>query len=241
MVQFSMNKKVQGFFAGENTTFDFKTLEVPDFNNDTEFANWIVYSSGLPYLPLVLPGAPYGEMHKEALALADLFIPHRSQGSPGWRSICLHGEAWDKTDYYTAYLENTGKTADEIAYSWTEIAERCPVTTQYFREEFPNHNYQRLRYMWLDPQGYIEPHQDRTQHYLSPINVALNNPEGCVFKMQDKGHVPFTDGGSACLVDIGNIHSVWNNSDTPRVHMISHGTPRDTLNKIIVDSLKKLL
>jgi hypothetical protein len=232
---------IEEFFKDPSWTLNFKEQHVPKFDTDNELVHWIVHNSGWPYLPLILPGAPYAEMLKEALALEDLFIPHRSYGSPGWKSICLHGEEWDKTDYYTAYPENADRQADEIVYKWTEIAERCPVTTQYFKEEFPNYNYQRLRYMWLEPQGYITPHQDRTKHYLGPINVALNNPDGCIFRMQDKGDVPFNNEGNACLVDIGNVHSVWNNSQTPRIHMISHGASKDTLDKIILDSYRKLI
>lgn len=236
-----MNEHIVEFFKDRAWTLNFKEQEFPTFNNDRELVNWLIYKSGLPYMPLELPNAPYADMLKEALALEDLYIAHRSYGSPGWKSICLHGEAWDKTDYYTVYPENAGKQADEIVYKWTEIAERCPVTTQYFKEEFPHNNYQRLRYMWLDPQGYVEPHQDRTTHMLSPINVALNNPDGCVFRMKDKGDVPFRNNGNACLVDIGNIHSVWNNSNTPRIHMISHGTPNDKFNKIVADSFRALI
>jgi hypothetical protein len=242
-----MNQRLQEFFDVKLTTLDFKKQAIPDLGKINELADWIIYKSGWAYLPLVLPGAPYSDMLKEAFALEDLFIGHRqnkeyvNEDSPGWRSICLHGEAWDKTDFWTTYPENAGKKADEVVYKWTEITERCPITTQYFREEFPNFNYQRLRYMWLDPHGYIVPHQDRTEHRLSPINVALNNPEGCVFLMKDKGYVPFENAGNACLVDTANMHSVWNNSDTPRIHMISHGANRNTFNKIVVDSLKKLL
>lgn len=242
-----MNQRLIDFFAVELTTVDFKKETVPDITDVDQLADWIVYKSGWPYLPLALPGAPFKEMLAEAQALEDLFIDHRrnkeyvNDDSPGWRSICLHGEAWDKTDYWTTYPENAGLQAQDIRYSWTTVAERCPITTQYFKEEFPNFNYQRLRYMWLDPQGYIAPHQDRTEHRLSPINVALNNPPGCVFLMKDKGYVPFENSGNACLVDVGNIHSVWNNSDTPRIHMISHGANRSQFNKIVVDSLRKLL
>lgn len=236
-----MNEEVIKFFEGQAWTFNFRELFVPKFNNDNELVSWLIHRSGLPYMPLVLPNAPYAEMLKEALALEDLFIPHRSYGSPGWKSLCLHGEAWDKTDYYTAYPENAGKQSNEIIYKWTEIAERCPVTTQYFKEEFPNYNYQRLRYMWLEPQGYIELHKDRDTHMLSPINVALNNPEGCIFRMEGKGDVPFNTKGNACLVDIGNMHSVWNNSNTPRIHMISHGVPTETFNKIVADSFRELI
>ena len=232
------------------TSLDFKKQSIPEFKHEHEFLQWIIHTSGWPYLPLELPGAPYAEMYKEALALEDLFVMHRTHPDEnadyahrGWKSICLHGEAWDKTNHWEVYPENKGKTQADIEYRWCpEIVERCPETTRYFKEVYPYHNYQRLRFMWLDPQGYIQPHRDRNENYLQPINIALNNPAGCEFKMEGKGYVPFKDGGSACLVDIGNLHSVWNNSDTPRIHMIAHAPWKPAeFTKIVIDSLKKLI
>jgi hypothetical protein len=243
-------KSVQGFFNdGEATwTVDFKKETIPEFENNSEMVKWILFKSGWPYLPLILPGAPFEKMLAEAQALEDLFVGHRQDqidfenSHRGWRSICLHGEAWNKTGYWTSYPENAGKRVEEVKFDWCpEITERCPETTRYFRDVFPNNSFQRLRYMWLEPQGYIQPHQDRQEHMLSPINVALNNPDGCVFKMKNKGVVPFKNSGNACLVDIGNMHSVWNNSDTPRIHIISHGAICRDFDQIVVDSLKALL
>jgi hypothetical protein len=230
-------------------SMDFKTQEIPKFNTDGELVNWIIHHSGWPYLPLVLPGAPFADMLREAQGLEDLFVMHRTTpgenpeyANQGWKSICLHGEAWDKTGHWEAYEDNKGKKFEDIVYRWCdEITERCPETTRYFREVFPEHRFHRLRYMWLDPDGYIQPHRDREQHFLGPINVALNNPKGCEFKMEGKGYVPFKDSGNACLVDIGNLHSVWNRSNTPRIHMISHGGAREPFNQIVLDSLKQAL
>lgn len=229
-------------------TWDFGKQTIPKFDNENDLVDWILHRSGWPYFPLILPDAPFSVMLSEALALKDLFVLHRTTPNEnpeyanfGWRSICLHGEAWDRTGHWEAYEDNKGKIQEDIVYKWcNEIIERCPETTRYFRDIFPNHRYQRLRYMWLEPGGYIQPHQDREENFLGPINVALNNPEGCVFKMQDKGYVPFKDSGNACLVDIGNKHAVWNRSSTPRIHIISHGGSRDPFNKIVIDSLNSL-
>jgi hypothetical protein len=78
--------------------------------------------------------------------------------------------------------------------------------------------------MLLEPGGYILPHQDRPdeEKRLSVCNISLNNPEGCRFVFKNHGIVPFKDEGSAFLMDISNPHSVWNQSDTPRIHMIIH-------------------
>ena len=53
-------------------------------------------------------------------------------------------------------------------------------------------------------------------------NISLNNPTGCGFMMKGHGLIPFEDEGSAFLVDNSYEHCVWNNSDTPRIHMIIH-------------------
>ena len=78
--------------------------------------------------------------------------------------------------------------------------------------------------MLLEPGGYILPHQDRKdeEKRLSVCNISLNNPEGCNFIFKDHGRVPFEDTGSAFLMDISNVHAVYNNSDKPRIHMIIH-------------------
>lgn len=246
-----ISKIIQEFFHDIDTpwSWNFKQQAIPKFEHDHQLVDWIIHRSGWPYLPLILPDAPFAVMLQEALALKDLFVMHRTTPDEnpeyanwGWRSICLHGEAWDRTGHWEAYEDNRGKTQQDIMYSWCgEITERCPETTRYFRDVFPNHRYQRLRYMWLEPGGYIQPHQDRSEHFLGPINVALNNPDGCVFKMQDKGYVPFQDSGNACLVDIGNQHAVWNRSSSPRIHIISHGGSREPFNKIVIDSLRSIL
>ena len=78
--------------------------------------------------------------------------------------------------------------------------------------------------MLLEPGGYILPHQDRSdeEKRLSVCNISLNNPENCNFIFKDHGIVPFEDQGSAFLMDISNVHAVYNDSDTPRIHMIIH-------------------
>ena len=38
-----------------------------------------------------------------------------------------------------------------------------------------------------------------------------------------KGFVPFAP-GSAIMLDVGNTHAVYNNSDVDRYHIIVHGT-----------------
>ena len=80
----------------------------------------------------------------------------------------------------------------ETPYTWTDIIDRCPITYDFFKNVFPYKSYYRVRYMLLEPQGFITPHKDSFDNYLSPINMALNHPKGCLMKMEGhKGYVPF--------------------------------------------------
>ena len=76
--------------------------------------------------------------------------------------------------------------------------------------------------MLLEPGGHILPHKDRESIGLSEVNIAINNPDGCSFHMENRGTVPFTE-GSVVMLDLSNRHWVVNNSNQPRLHMIYHG------------------
>jgi len=236
-------------FKEESWSLDFKKETIPSFNSESELSRWAINESKWPYLPLILPNAPYSDMLREAKALEEYFVDHRTEKgmsieyvNKGWTSVCIHGEEWNKTETFTKYPENKGKTEEEIEYKWcSEITDKCPITAQYFKEEFPAQEYYRLRFMWLRPGGYILPHKDRNFSMLFPVNIALSNPEGCIFRMEGKGDVPFTDGGSACLVDISNSHSVWNRSEKPRIHMIVHFKQDKRFESIIAKSIEALV
>jgi hypothetical protein len=202
--------------------------------------NSIVSNSGLPWLKLDLT-FNHKAMLEEAKAIKHLFVAHRDQdqGSyrhKGWRSICIHGISAEKTNHYTQY----GYESNEVTpYKWTDIANLCPITTNFFKEVFPFDEYYRVRFMLLDPQGYITPHTDTDEHKLSPVNIALNNPIGCNFKMKEhNGYVPFVP-GSAFLLDVGNTHAVFNNSSEDRYHMIVHGKPNKKFKELVEISYEK--
>lgn len=186
-------------------------------------ANWILNSSHIPYLPLYLESVPYAEMLSEAQALDDLYVRHRSNDSLGWSSLCIHGITSQHTDHYAVYPEYADLTNDTVPYTWTEIQDRCPVTTNFFKHHFPFDVYHRVRFMRLDPGGYILPHSDSPDLALRAVNISLNNPADCDFVFENIGTVPFTDTGSMFLVANGYRHSVWNRSDRTRYHIIVHG------------------
>jgi len=194
----------------------------------------IVNDSKLPWLELAIQ-LPYEEMLAEAVAVKDMFVKHRDEdhGSyrhKGWRSLCLHGIDPYKTNHYEQYGYSSN---EDTPYKWTEVADKCPINTNFFRNIFPFASYYRLRFMLLEPGGYITPHTDSDIHKLSPINIALNNPKGCKFKMKDHpGYVPFAD-GKAIVLDVGNTHAVFNDSDEDRYHIIVHGKANKEYEKLI--------
>lgn len=192
--------------------------QYPDFFDP----KWTVLESGWPFFKLsALDNQPYTEMFKEAEALSEHFLVHRDTYGHGWRSLTLHGLNED-----TQSLEQYGDDRKQVLsqLDWTWVADRCPVTKKFLTDVWPAEFLNRVRFMLLEPGGYILPHQDRPsdQKRLSVCNISLNNPDGCEFKFDKFGTVPFTNEGSAFLMDISNKHSVWNRSDKPRIHMIIH-------------------
>ena len=203
--------------------------------------DWIVNDSKLPWLELDIE-IPHEEMLYEAKALREIFVKHRDQDGEGgyrhkgWRSLCIHGIDAFKTNHYEQYGYSSNK---ETPYQWTEIAEQCPVTTNFFKNVFPYKNYYRVRFMLLESGGYITPHKDTDINKLSPINIALNHPKGCLMKMQNhKGFVPFKP-GSVMMLDVGNIHAYKNESEEDRYHIIVHGTKTKDFERLVETSYEK--
>jgi len=208
-----------------------KQLEDFWINNPKEYTHkypdlfdpkWTIAESGWPWLRLsALDQQPYTEMYKEAEALIDKFYVHRDNYGHGWKSLTLHGLNED-TQSLNTYGDDRNETLTQL--DWTWVADECPITKKFLTDVWPAEFLNRVRFMLVEPGGYILPHQDRPddQKRLSVCNISLNNPEGCEFMMGGHGIVPFKDTGSAFLVDISNTHSVWNRSDKPRIHMIIH-------------------
>jgi hypothetical protein len=183
---------------------------------------WTIMESGWPYFRLsALDNQPFKEMHKEAEGLLEHFKAHREDYGHGWKSLTIHGLN-DDTQSLNQYGENRREVLDQL--DWTWVADRCPVTKKFLSDVWPAEFLNRVRFMVLEPGGYILPHQDRSddQKRLSVCNISLNNPDECEFIFKNHGKVPFSDNGSAFLMDISNVHSVWNRSNTPRIHMIIH-------------------
>lgn len=176
---------------------------------------WIRASSGLPWLRLNL-NVPHENILKEADQLYHQAVLHRPDDSfghyqnSGWKSLALYGTAPEIT-------QNSDGTKH-----WTSIAEQCPHTVEFIKNNFIiSNNTGRIRFMWLDPGGYILPHQDRTVPGFFETNIAISQPDKCKFRLLDHGTVPF-ETGTAFMVDISNRHMVVNDSDQVRTHIIVH-------------------
>jgi hypothetical protein len=197
----------------------------PNFNRPKDLSyDWVMNRSDWPWLFLDLQ-VPYEEMLEEAKALESEFVPHRrydegaGYGHRGWKSICVHGLSATQTENYSAYGH---ASLDSAPYKWTEIADQCPITVKFLKETFPFERYYRVRFMWLEPRGYIAPHRDQKESGFFPCNIALNQPKGCEFGMQGRGLLPIKE-GSVFLPNISNLHFVQNESQEVRIHLIIHG------------------
>lgn len=198
-------------------------------NNDIKYKypdhfdpKWLVTESQWPCFKLSLfDNQPWKQMHAEAEALMPYFYTHRDDYGHGWQSLTIHGLDAD-TQSLNQYGNNRRQTLDQL--DWTWVADKCPITKKFLSEVWPAEYLNRVRFMLLQPGGYILPHQDRPsdQKRLSVCNISLNNPKGCDFYFENHGRVPFDDNGSAFLMDISNKHAVINTSDQPRIHMIIH-------------------
>jgi hypothetical protein len=187
-----------------------------------------------PYLPLLIDG-PWKEMLKEARAVDDMFVTHRRHSSEGWTSLCIHGYGATKTDADELYPEHAGQK-----HSWTEVADLCPITAEYFKNEFPYGCYQRLRFMRLRPGGYIIPHIDADDWQLAAVNVSLNHPKDCNLVVEGVGAVPFKDSGGAIAFNTSYNHCVWNRGTETRYHILVHGGEADEYwNNVIPNSLRE--
>jgi hypothetical protein len=191
----------------------------PDYNGK-DIWDWLQEDTDIPYVKLDLD-IPWQEILKEANSVKDKSVVHRvHEGDGTWKSLCIHGVDAEYTNAWEYYDEF--KNQKEPEYKWTWVADQCPITTDFFKNTFPYVSYKRLRFMWVEPGGYILPHQDDPERCFTPVNISIYNPEGCEFRYKNWGNIPFTN-GSAFLIDIGKPHAVWNRSNESRLHIIAHG------------------
>ena len=175
---------------------------------------WICENSNLAWLQLDIE-VPYLSIADEAHKVFASSVDHRETdtvvgyANQGWRSVCLHG------------VDSAATSQDTGPMQWTDMAEQCPTTLEWLREFWQVEQAGRIRFMWLAPQGYIMPHNDRTQRLLAECNIAIEHPKDCRVQFIEKGTIPF-DSGRAFIIDTSYKHFVVNPSDQWRLHVIVH-------------------
>ena len=213
-------ESVKGLSQKANQFINKRLIEFPDGFRGQQ----ILHDLKIPFLKMDIPDYDWKTMLKEGLELEEWAVAHRSDNSRGWKSLCLHGLDAEKTMSCDRYGFNGERDAP---YKWTWAADKSPVTTKYLKGLFDAGYFSelyRVRFMYLEPGGYINFHRDREEgrNSLGPLNIALNMPENCHWIFEDWGFVPF-EHGTAFAVDVSNKHGVWNQSDETRVHIIIHG------------------
>jgi hypothetical protein len=185
------------------------------------------FKSDLPYLNLKIC-LPLESLIREALSVYPQAIPHRaSEEHLGWKSLCLHGLSAEKTQSFRAYGYDSN---EDTPYGWTSVAAQSPITKEFIEQTIPMRRFFRVRWMFLEPGGYILPHSDYVSKNtsdppgLSAVNISIIQPENCFFVLKDWGNLPF-DGGKALYIDNSKTHALVNYSNQVRVHMIVHGIP----------------
>lgn len=190
-------------------------LTLPPYNPAADF-DWIRWHSRLPWLRLDLQ-VPWQEILKEIQGSKAALVPHRDDYSEhqGWLSGCLHGRAWAATREDSYYQ-------DQTPFDWTaESQQYFAFTKDFFQSQWPATQYRRLRIMLLEPKGYITLHRDSNNPGLNAVNIAITQPADCKFVFENHGVIPF-EPGSAFWIDTSINHTVYNDSDQPRWHMIVH-------------------
>jgi hypothetical protein len=212
-------ENVDGYFDRNPAVAD--KYQLPSDGN----INNIMDNTNVPWVHIPEIPVPWKDIHKEAIHLleTECFSLHRANSGGGWLSLCIHGMSSVHTNVPEDY--NLPDSAEEDLSTWTDIAKFCPITKEWMQDEMLYDKFTRVRFMAVLPGGWIMPHSDTDRVAgLGATNVAINNPNGCALVMEEYGTMPFTP-GSVFKINTGHVHSVWNRSDEPRIHMIFDGDP----------------
>lgn len=205
------------------------------FNKECKTPDELRNNSKLPYLMFDVD-MPVDDILKEIGNSQQHFYTHREDQSKGWSSLVMHGMGDDKTNSSEYYNVNE----DDAVYDWTNASNSIPSLKKWLLEQKYFVDFDRIRIMALDPDGYIEAHKDYDKSRLGPINIAINNPKDCDFVMEDIGIVPFETNKGAWL-DLSNKHSVRNNSNETRYHIILHGGKTTEFKQMAFENYRKLI
>jgi hypothetical protein len=122
---------------------------------------------------------------------------------------------------------------------WTSFAEKCPITVDFVKKNFPSNQFGRVRFMLVEAGGHIAEHSDTNTPLLENTNISLSNPDGCMWQWGDCEQF-FMPPGKSYIMNIHYPHAVFNNSDEDRYHLIVHRLDSTPQWKTIVETACKL-
>tara|TARA_Y100000004_G_scaffold113787_1_gene127799 strand:+ start:883 stop:1578 length:696 start_codon:yes stop_codon:yes gene_type:complete len=191
------------------------------------------------------------EAIKEAQMVYDekFFVPHRGKKHKGWQSTCIHGI--DGMFFKTMSGKQYGFESDSdknIRWFYTDVINYAPKTTEFFQKEIPLKNYRRLRYMLLEPEGFILEHSDapsgkpyttpKRESIFSALNICITQPKDCALEHLSNGVVPFKP-LEVYLFNNDEYHHAYNKSDENRFHIIAHAEYDYDFAELFVRSFEK--
>lgn len=175
--------------------------------------------SNSKYLKLDI-SVPHERMLDEAKKCEKDFIPYRmNDTNSSWYSLPLIGLGKDKPYSWETYAGSAKEAAEKTV--WTENCKKCPIITNWLTSVYPSKLYGRTRLMLLKAGGRINFHKDMDYSVLAAVNVALNNPKNCKWHWRDGESLEFS-AGDAYAMNLSYEHSIVNDSDQDRYHLIIH-------------------
>lgn len=174
--------------------------------------------SDAKYLKLDIE-VPHIKIAKEVASLRDKFIAYRSSDSRGWYSLPIIGKSSTEPNSWQSYFSSAEEAMPYMV--WTDICNKCPTTVEWLKNRYPSIMYARVRFMLLEVGGYINFHKDTEHMVIGAINVAITNPIGCAWHWRDGKSLEFKP-GDVYAMNIGHEHSVRNDGNEDRYHIIVH-------------------
>lgn len=186
----------------------------------------------------------YKGMYDEAMELLEHFIDdneamRRSNIDPA-RSPRMNRISLDlcKLDKQNRWI--TKNNLRESSYSLTPHAEKCPITMKFILNTFPHVKLHDFGFRILKPGGYLDRHIDLFPGRMS-LSVALNNPEGAVFLVEEVGKIPIQEGEIWMINTENYIHKVENRGPHLRVHLCLNGefSHSDDFRSLVLNSFDR--
>ena len=234
-----MNKETEEFYLEHKD----KTWDLPKFPDDTidetdavAVTKWIITQmrdgnmgwcelnlmnvKGGEFVPLAWHHM--GQIETQLIDEENLYTKYENPSHEGAYGCTLFGEDGDRTNLKEAY-DTKGAFSKELMH-------KIPNITAWWDGDFPAGSYNKIRFVKLEPNGSIGPHNDNInpnkeellddQKSIWPITVSLKEPgKKCHTVVEDFGTVPISE-GKVYILNPYRKHIMVNTSVTePSIHM----------------------